>query len=210
MLVLITGAGILWKWTPVQVFQWNPLPPPSVWKWQGLSKTLCYSRRKCLKIIRGNKPGPTERVKQYAQNKIHLHVLFLRNQPPRCPSRTLPWRWRQQVSQKGWKTTTRLYDTTSSRHIFIVINVRTISYRQLLFDAVYILPFYQTSKFIFRTIKMVSFKMIKITCFCSSTKVHMLTFQLSMRISLVIQSFSILSDDRSKASSKTIPPHSAI
>jgi hypothetical protein len=113
-----------------------------------------------------------------------LHILFLRNQPSKCPSRTLPWRWRQQVSQKGWKTTTRLHDITSSRQIFIVITVRTISYRQLLFDTVYILPFYQISKFNFYIIKMGSFKMIKIVCFCSSTKAHLLTFQLAVQISL--------------------------
>jgi len=147
MLVLIMGAGILWKWTLVQIFQRNPLPPPSMSKWQGLSKTMCYSCKKSLKIIRGNKPGPTERLKQLAQTKIHLHVLFLRNQQSKCPYRTLPWRWRQQVSQKGWKTATRLHDITSSRHIFLVITVRTISYRQLLCDIVYILPFikYQNS-----------------------------------------------------------------
>lgn len=177
------GACILWKWILVQIFQRKPLPPPSMSKWQGLCKALCYLCRKSLKIIRGYMPGPTERVKQYAQINIYLHILFLSNQPSKCPSRTLPWRWRQQVSQKGWKTT-GLHDITSSRHIFIVITVRTISYRQLLFDIIYILPFYQISKFNFCTIKMASFKMIKILCFCCSTKVH-LTFQLSMQIPLI-------------------------
>ena len=43
--------------------------------------------------------------------------------------------------------------------------------------------------------------------FCQSTKAEV---QISSQINPLLLLFSILSDDRSKASSKTIPPHSAI